>query len=486
MGKGSLPLFLAASLLGCGEWSEQADGPGGRVPTVSLDIDPYVVDLGTDHAKLAFRTRGVSAPLVRFGLTLDYEIHTTRLAEGLQHAVVLDGLEPDTTYHYEVGRIARGSFRTDPIDGGFSFVAIGHTHGAEGYGHYPDSQLISMVDGLDPSFVIHSGDATFHAVVADYKEYYFRLFRRLQSRVPVYISPANHDAGWPFTQGRDLRTFKELFPYPFPDGIRNDKENAHYRIEKAGVLLLFLSYTSPLEPGSPQYEWLSEQLTTSEHPFKFLVLGGSNEQYFDEQRLLDLAVDRGVDAVFMGDGSSSEARREHQGMPVYFTGTLEGLPHPLLYCEVFEDRVLVRLYFANGTPGPMLDWIYADHEIVAKRELSTDFLPRVAGSAGHRLRYEFSPALSVPEFLGIQLTFESALDEGYTVWASFRPKDATDPGEAAIRTQHRRYRGERGERVRLAFPETNPFTGKGMEITHIVVEVLGVGDAPAIESVILY
>ena len=483
MGKGSLPLFLAASLLGCGGWSEQEGSPGGRAQAVPLDIDPYLVDVGAGRAKLAFRTREVSAPLVRFGLTLDYEIGTTRLAEGLQHAVVLDGLEPGTTYHYEVGRIAQGSFRTDSLGGEFSFVALGHTHGAEGYGHYPDAQLVSMVDGLDPAFVIHSGDATFHAVVEDYQKYYFNLFRRLQSRVPVYISPSNHDAGWPFTQGRDLRMFQELFSYPYPDAILGDKDNAHYRIEKGEVLFLFLSYTSPLNPGSLQHEWISEQLADSKHLFKFLVLGGSNAQYFDEDQLLDLAADRGVNAVFMGDGSSSEARREHRGVPVYFTGTLEGLPHPLLYCEVFEDRVLVRMYFANGTPGPMLDWIHSAEEIVAKRELPTEFVPRVAGSVGHRLRYEFSPALTVGEDRGIELRFASELDEADRIWASFRPKDATDQGEAAIRTQQRRYRGDR---ARFPFPATNPFTGAGMEITQIVIDVVRAGDAPVVQSAILY
>ena len=97
-----------------------------------------MTDLGRGEATVSWRTREVVPSLFRYGTTPTFGIGSIPLQAGRQQSVRLTGLQPDTVYYYDVNNASGGTFRTLPASDSLSFVAVGHTHGSEHFGHYPD------------------------------------------------------------------------------------------------------------------------------------------------------------------------------------------------------------------------------------------------------------------------------------------------------------------------------------------------------------
>lgn len=456
------------------------DLPADHVPAL-LAIDPYLTDLDSDHAVFNWRTRTKVTSTLRVGTTLDLERGRIETEAGLQHRVELRDLAPDTLYHYEVGDSFRGSFRT-MADVPVRFACVGHTHGTENFGHYPDALLVNKLTGLRPNFVLHAGDITYHADVAGFTQHFFRLFGPLLASVPVFVSPGNHDAGWPFLYGSDLRAFRELFTYPYAARDDDARSVAHYAIEKGRVLFLFVAYTSPMEPGSEQRRWLREQMAATTQPFQALVFGGANK-YCDIPGFLDFAADLGVDLIINGDGAERPPIRWHRDMLVLFSGTGSAQPHPIIWCEDHGSFLWAKVLDASGRPGPMA-WLHSSKVELAQLRPSSTRPGITKKKAFSSRRWTFAPLPSSSDVRGIQIELKVSCSRPIRAWTFVTPADA-DGGEVGFRSPYYSI-DERTRRVTFPIPRERPFDGGPYRIKEVRFDYGPLHDGSSVEIVDVY
>jgi len=228
------------------------------------------------------------------------------------HAVTLNGLEADTTYQYRAASTDREGNVAEsdeyPLktavrdDEPFSFAVTSETGG------YSDAEVNTRVFGqvsrYRPEFLLIVGDSVARGQV--YEEWEKTLFgpgRELLTNTPFYLCLGNHEECSPW--------FYKFVAYPEPKNYYSfDYGNAHF---------VALDCTSPLDykegvivptepgqgfmPGSPQYEFLVDDLKATRATWKFVFFHYppyvSGDYQVDEMRVLcPVLEEHGVDVVF--------------------------------------------------------------------------------------------------------------------------------------------------------------------------------------------
>lgn len=449
---------------------------GDSVP-IAFEIWPYMTNVGKNEATINFRLKSEGKSFIKYGITLDFEQKKVVLKTvGSQHSIILKDLKPDTVYFYNINNIYNGTFRTDNLSNKLRFVAFGHSHGTERFDQYPDRLLLAKVADLDPDFIVHMGDATYYSTVDSFKEYFFDEFKSLIGKIPIYISPGNHDAGWPFVYGLDLTNFKKLFDYPYPKEILDNKKEAFYSITKGNIQFLFISYTSPLDQGSLQRKWLESKLNVSPYDFNIIIYGGAQFGYSDEKSFLDFISKFKVDLILNGDGSQQANKflKKHNGIPIYFVGTNGAAPHSLLYFEHEEDHLSIKQVDALGKIIST-DWIYTKHKYKTVIPLTIDARNFKTTEEKTTIAYNFKEPLSSRKISGLQILLKSPRGEKAIIYAYITPEDISTGrrnNEGGFRTQYHEFSGESDSLVTLSFPKTNPFKGGDFKITKLRVEIV--------------
>src|SRR5712692_7675322 len=117
----------------------------------------------------------------------------TPRGRGLQ-VVHLKGLAPSTRYVCRLGAVAGPiRFRTAPAgDEPFTFAAVGDT----GDGSREAAALARRILAGRPAFLIHLGDMAYpSSKPATLDARFFRPYRKVLARVPLFPTPGNHDLG---------------------------------------------------------------------------------------------------------------------------------------------------------------------------------------------------------------------------------------------------------------------------------------------------
>lgn len=432
-------------------------------------INPYLTDTGHERVTINWRLKQAGRSRIEWGTSFDYEVGALEFEASEQHRAEITGLEPDTTYHYCVNNAYRGHWRTDR-DGLVRFAVVGHTHGSERFGHYPDEWLVARLDDLHPDFVVHTGDITYFNLVDDFRQYFFRLFEPLIDHVPIYVSPGNHDTGWPFIDDIDTRPFRHLFPYPYPEDVITSRDEAHYAIQKGGLQLIFLSYTSPLGPKSAARAFVEERLANNTNDFNLLVFGGANE-YYNKTNLYEWLKDLPIDAVFNGDGSSkhNEPVVNAFGTPVFFVGTADDQPHPLLYVE-YEPEMLSLSFLDSSGAAVDLHWIHAHQEVERLVQLELPAEPIVYERRIH-LPLKLDGPVKSTDVSGLRLRFEADSVNQLTAYAYLVPV-GRERGEPGFRTRYA-FLSNDEDMLSLATPKARPNSGKAFEVESVVLVISG-------------
>ena len=305
-------------------------------PSPGVEIAPYLLSLQPTSVSVSWVT-----PLaIRSKIQLSSIYGTSERTDkstGYFHEISFEDLEPATRYAYLVDGVHAGDFRTPSEADSFSVVAIGHTHGTEVSHQYPDELLISKVRDFDPDFVLHSGDITYYSTLQDFSEFYFRPMHELAGTVPVYVSPGNHDSGWPPRNGFDFRNFRKLFPRDY-----GSKNGAYFSFEFKNAKFVALSYVNF---DSEQRQWLRRELDQSEKEFNIVFLGGSQITEAELAEFFELFSEHRVDAVFGGDGSGF-FQKNISGVPYFYSGIRGGKPAGLHYLR-FEPYTLTVMPFSG-------------------------------------------------------------------------------------------------------------------------------------------
>jgi hypothetical protein len=233
---------------------------------------------------------------------------TVEYNEDHQHKIMLENLEPGTKYYYRVSyettSVKTGNFYAGAPDNqtNLSFYVYGDTRSNPSAHNSVAEQVVQEVE-LSPesqTFIISTGDLVADGDnESDWQEQFFsadyEYIRQMMAELPYLAAVGNHEG-----QGA---LFKKYFPYPMFASSRYyysfDYGPAHFT-----VMDQFTSYYE----GSPQYEWLVNDLASSNKPWKFMVLhepgwsaGGGHANNTQVQQLIQpLCETYGVQFVLTG------------------------------------------------------------------------------------------------------------------------------------------------------------------------------------------
>ena len=224
-----------------------------------------------------------------------------------QHIYTITGLTPGTHYFYKVtcdsNYIGRGSFHSAPSDDAdnVKFMVYGDTRS------YPadhDSVNYQMINTYttDPEYqtiTLHVGDWVNNGdLEADWDNQFFDSYytntNKFQANMPINGVRGNHEGSG------DL--FYKYFPYLYEAG------GFYWSFDYGPVHVIVIDQYVDCSPGSTQYIWLENDLSSSTKKWKILVFhepgwsaDGPHSNNVDVQNYIQpLAVEKGVNIIFAG------------------------------------------------------------------------------------------------------------------------------------------------------------------------------------------
>lgn len=159
-------------------------------------------------------------------------------------------------------------------------------------GHVTHRLIANAIASLSPDFIFHTGDLVHLPESPEDWQVFDSITAGLRNSAAFYPARGNHDAG---------EAWYEFFELP--------GNEMWYEVTVRGMRFLVLDSTSPIEPGSEQYEWLKAALSSQSeesgllmvvlhHPVYSSSLHGGREDL--SKGLVPLFKRYGVDAVFSG------------------------------------------------------------------------------------------------------------------------------------------------------------------------------------------
>jgi len=253
---------------------------------------PYIERLSDSTLDLTVETELPSKVVLRYGkgekpLSRDRELASTDPAK-TTHRLRLSGLRPATLHHYQVALLGEGNERTDlPVrsfhtlpDGPMPLRVV--VYGDSRSGHPVHAQLVQAILAEDPDLVLHTGDLVERGTEESGWDRFFSITAPLLARIPVYVSPGNHD--YALRKQGALRLFS-LFETQFVPQLPKDDAprlpssrvlahrvdpkpplsdlshapRGYYSFDAAGVH--FVSLDSNQAGKAEQHKWLEQDLT---------------------------------------------------------------------------------------------------------------------------------------------------------------------------------------------------------------------------------
>lgn len=279
---------------------------------------------------------------------------------GKVHSITLEGLEPSTTYYYQVSRDPGDThhFTTGPPRGStgpFEFTVNGDMHA------YPCNNLKRYFDlmlELAPEHEFYVGVGDFindGENMAHWNAYFHDASEYLKVK-PQVNATGNHETNNP----RKYKNYLDAFHHPYVD----PKMGGYYLMEYANAVLFFIDsdnagHWAPT-PSDAQYEWLEENLEKHARKDKWIFLFMHHQVYstgdFGCEPLMaevfrPLCQEYHVDAVFYGHDHHYECfwvdRDADWGGTLYFVSGGGGGQHHIDY-SIMGDRDGRTIYVWPG------------------------------------------------------------------------------------------------------------------------------------------
>jgi len=305
---------------------------------------PFVRNVTASGAEIAWRTPVLADSTVEYGPTEALGFEAVGAAATTNHLVRLTGLPADTRCFYRVRSSDGGgaalspvaAFRTFRRAGDLTFGVLGDTGG----GRLPQLQVASCLATSAVDLVMHVGDVVylqFTAAQADAR--CLSIYEPHLRSTPYFFVFGNHD----LYSGSDAPFLEALGPptnavtgtghfYSFDHG---DAHFACLFVPLLGTLAGTGAYA--LAPGSAQWNWLANDLASSDKPWKFLFLhcplftsslhraddynyNGIPDRLELQAMLLPLATQHGVQAIFSGHDHTYERFAPTNGVHCFVSG----------------------------------------------------------------------------------------------------------------------------------------------------------------------
>jgi len=169
------------------------------------------------------------------------------------HQVKLTGLEPETTYYYQVISASSPSqvynFKTlAEREKTFRFAIIGDTRTNDSI----HEQLINLMKDFQFDFYIHLGDLTDSFFYYEERKTFLSIEQPLLSYLPIFPVYGNHE---------NLVWYKEYFELP-KNSTSSELDELCYSFEYQGSYFIFIDNINfELEQGTTVYNWLESELS---------------------------------------------------------------------------------------------------------------------------------------------------------------------------------------------------------------------------------
>ena len=253
--------------------------------TVPLDVlniikGPYLQRAAGDSITVVWETEAPSEGTVIYqdGGALNQKNAITK--DGFIHEATLKGLKPGATYGYRTlsqfpleersisQKTAGSTFTTVPAEPEpFRFVAYGDSR-SNPDNHAPVVNAI-LREKPKPRFVLHTGD-----LVSRGKNFwvwepeFFEPLATLMAKIPLWPCLGNHEGNSAY--------YFDFFSLPaVADGPTDHQERPAperwYSFDYAGCHFITLDTGVDVDPESPQYKWLLQDLKNSQARWKFVL-----------------------------------------------------------------------------------------------------------------------------------------------------------------------------------------------------------------------
>jgi hypothetical protein len=225
---------------------------------------PYLQDLGPKQVAVLFEMDAAHAAtieLTKGEVTKGAEGATAKVATSPRettHEIVIDGLEPATSYSYSVklddGTTERGTFTTAPDDARpFTFIAYGDNR-TNPYAH---AAIVAAIKRTPADLLLHTGDMVYDgSQPADWREF-FSIERELLRDRCVFPTIGNHEIAMPTSDGA-LR-YARMFRVPAPP----DAAERWYTFRWSSTRFFMLDAHD--EFASAERAWLEKSLESAKN-----------------------------------------------------------------------------------------------------------------------------------------------------------------------------------------------------------------------------
>ena len=243
---------------------------------VSIIVGPYLQHVTKTSMAIMWETDKPSVSTVNFGKarfvprakkgqskpTAPLDRQVSSIATNTIHEFVLDNLEAQTDYFYQVQSAGTNEvtvkseiliFQTAVHDdSAFAYVVMGDNR------TYPKrfKKIADMALAERPNFVVNVGDVCANGNnKKEWSEQYFTPAAELMKRVSTYVAIGNHE--------RNAKWYYRYSSYPDPENYYSfDYGNSHFTI---------IDSNADLKPGSKQLEWIKKDLASTTAKWKFVA-----------------------------------------------------------------------------------------------------------------------------------------------------------------------------------------------------------------------
>ena len=366
------------------------------IPADVLNIikGPYLQRATEDSVTILWETEAPSRGTVFYqgGRAASQKNAVTK--DGFIHEATLHGLRPDATYGYRAlsqfslgkrtisAKTAASTFATAPDEPEpFRFVVYGDNR-SNPENHAPVVNAILREKPL-PRFVLHTGDLVSRGKdLWVWEAEFFEPLAPLMARIPLWPCLGNHEGNSAYYF--DFFTLPAAADGP-PDHQERPAPERWYSFDYAGCHFVALDTDVEVDPESPQYKWLADDLQKARARWKFVFLhhpafssgphGARGEEKMKAvvDHLVPLFEEHDVAAVFAGHDHDYERSLKDGvyyitsgggGAPLYSKRLTEEGQEPNPYSQIFksihhfvsvdveENRLLMR---AVDTKGNVFD-----------------------------------------------------------------------------------------------------------------------------------
>lgn len=241
---------------------------------------PILQNMSSNQVQIVWKTPIAAESKVEYGMgaTFDQSVLDTNLVT--THVVTLTNLSPGSDYAYRVSSVANGDlgqselsrFRTFKTEGPVRFVVFGDG----GWNAAPQYQIASVMQRLEPDFVLEVGDTvypSFTSALVDLR--CFSVYGKQMRQTPYFFAIGNHDLY------SGVASYLDAFHLPtnsVPLSAHNMAQTSpeHYYSFDHGdvhftVLYIPFLYQYKLTAGDPQFNWLTNDLASTSKPWKIVL-----------------------------------------------------------------------------------------------------------------------------------------------------------------------------------------------------------------------